>query len=112
MPKRWPHPSEQLTHGQHGCANPRHGAIEKKLQIITYAWSQRQPAQRTYGLASHLNRGRIYTTMLGHTWLGEDNPNLRCIGFRTLFARGVEWAATCQVSIPVPANVPVLDSDG
>jgi len=43
------------------------------------------------------NCGRIYTTMLGHTWRGEDNPNLRCVGFQTLFARGVEWAATGKV---------------
>jgi type 1 glutamine amidotransferase len=55
------------------------------------------------------DRGRIYTTMLGHTWLGEQNPNLRCIGFRTLFARGVEWAATGKVTTPVPANFPTQD---
>ena len=42
---------------------------------------------RNYG------KGRVYTTMLGHTWQDEPNPNLRCPEFRKLFAQGVEWAA-------------------
>ena len=42
---------------------------------------------RTWG------KGRIYTTMLGHTWKNEDNPNLRSPEFQKLFAQGVVWAA-------------------
>jgi type 1 glutamine amidotransferase len=110
MPKRWLHPSEQLTHGQHGCANPRHGAIETELHIITYAWSKDSGRNEPMDWLRSWDRGRIYTTMLGHTWLGEDNPNLRCLGFRTLFARGVEWAATGAVTIPMPAEFPAVDS--
>jgi type 1 glutamine amidotransferase len=110
IPKRWMHPSEQLTHGQHGCADPKHGAIEKELQIITYAWSKDSLRNEPMDWVRNWNRGRIYTTMLGHTWVGEDNPNLRCVGFRTLFARGVEWAATGTVTIPVPANFPAASA--
>jgi hypothetical protein len=40
--------------------------------------------------------------MLGHTWREEENPNLQCIGFQTLLARGAEWAATGRVTIPLP----------
>ena len=50
---------------------------------------------KTYG------KGRVYTTMLGHTWLNEDNPNFRCREFQVLIARGVEWAATGRVTTPV-----------
>jgi len=90
LPKRWRQPSEQLTHGQHGPA--------EGLTILTYAWSkdvdENEPLDwvRTYG------KGRVYTTMLGHTWKNEDNPNYRCPEFRKLIARGVEWAATGNVS--------------
>jgi len=98
MPKHWLHPTEQLTHGQHGPA--------KDLQIITYAASKdshrREPMDwvRTWG------SGRVYVTMLGHTWRNQDNPNCRCAGFETLFARGVEWAASGKVTIPMPKKFP------
>ena len=98
MPKVWMHPSEQLTHGQHGPA--------EGLTILTYAHSpvsnQNEPMDwvRGYG------KGRVYTTMLGHTWAGEPNPNLECVGFQTLLSRGVQWAATGTVTIPIPSNFP------
>jgi hypothetical protein len=49
---------------------------------------------RTYG------KGRVYTTMLGHTWKDESNPNLDDLSFQTLLARGAEWAATGNVTLP------------
>jgi len=102
MPKVWMHPSEQLTHGQHGPA--------EGLTILTYAHSpvshQNEPMDwvRSYG------KGRVYTTMLGHTWVGESRVNLDCVGFQTMLARGVQWAATGAVTIPIPANFPGPDA--
>ena len=101
MPPVWMHPFEQLTHGQHGPA--------EGLTILTYAHSpvtnQNEPMDwvRDYG------RGRVYTTMLGHTWAGDPCPNLDCVGFQTLLARGVQWAATGHVSIPIPTDFPGPD---
>ncbi len=46
-------------------------------------------------------KGRVFTTLLGH---GPDQMRLSP-GFRTLFARGCEWAATGKVTIPVPAKL-------
>ncbi|HTS29570.1 MAG TPA: ThuA domain-containing protein [Bryobacteraceae bacterium] len=85
LPRVWLQPSEQLTHGQHGPA--------EGLTILTYAASeisqQNEPMDwvRTYG------KGRVYTTMLGHTWQNEPNPNLQCPEFRKLLAQAVEWTA-------------------
>lgn len=109
LPERWMHPSEQLTHGQHAVAQPKHGLVEKEVRVLTYAWSKdskrREPMDwlRTWG------RGRIYVTMLGHTWRNEENPNLHCAGFRALFARGVEWAATGKVTLAAPSQMPDAD---
>lgn len=97
LPKRWMHPSEQLTHGQHGPANPRHGALEQELHILTYAWSKDSQRREPMDWVRSWGKGRIYTTMFGHTWKNEPNPNLESPTFRTLFARGVEWAATGRV---------------
>ncbi|MES1258692.1 MAG: family 16 glycoside hydrolase [Acidobacteriota bacterium] len=92
LPAHWTHPSEQLTHGQHGPA--------QGLTVLTYAFSevsrQGEPMDwvRTYG------QGRVYTTMLGHTWKDEANPNLEDVWFQALLARGTEWAGTGKVTLP------------
>jgi type 1 glutamine amidotransferase len=46
-------------------------------------------------------KGRVFTTLLGH---GVDQMR-NSPGFRTLFARGCEWAATGKVTIPVPEKL-------
>ncbi len=94
LPKRWIQPSEQLTHGQHGPANPRRGALEKELRILTCAWSKDSQRREPMDCVRTWGRGRIYTTMLGHTWKNEPNPNLESPVFSTLFAKAAGWAAT------------------
>ncbi len=94
LSKRWLQPSEQLTHGQHGPA--------ANLTILTYAWSKDVHENEPMDWVHAYERGRVYTTMLGHTWLNEENPNYRCREFQTLIARGVEWAASGKVTIPAP----------
>jgi uncharacterized protein len=93
LPKKWMHPSEQLTHGQHAPANPKHGAPEKVLRILTYAWSKDSKRNEPMDWVRDWGKGRIYVTMLGHTWKGEENPNLEDPNFRRLFVNGVAWAA-------------------
>jgi len=87
MPKQWLHPMEQLTHGQHALANPRHGAIENEVRILTYAYSKDSHRREPMDWVRNWDRGRIYVTMLGHTWRNQENPNCRCVGFQTLLAR-------------------------
>jgi uncharacterized protein len=98
MPKVWMHPSEQLTHGQHGPA--------EGLTILTYAASPVSHANEPLDWVRNYGKGRVYTTLLGHTWANEPSPDLDCVGFQTLFARGVEWTASGRVSIPIPPNFP------
>jgi hypothetical protein len=98
MPTLWMHPLEQLTHGQHGPA--------EDLTILTYAHSPVSQANEPMDWTKNYGKGRVYTTMLGHTWIGESRINLDCVGWQTLFVRGVEWAATGKVTGPIPANFP------
>jgi type 1 glutamine amidotransferase len=49
----------------------------------------------TYG------KGRIF-----HTTLGHDDYSCEGVGFITSFIRGVQWAATGKVTIPVPDDFP------
>jgi uncharacterized protein len=109
FPKKWMHPSEQLTHGQHGPEAVVRGGV---LTILTYAWSDSIKEREPMDWVREYGQGRVYVTMLGHTWKNEqpDNPNLRCAGFQTLFLRGVEWAASGKVTTPIPADFPTADS--
>jgi type 1 glutamine amidotransferase len=92
LPAHWLHPSEQLTHGQHGPA--------EGLTILTYAFSEVSRQGEPMDWIRGYGRGRIYTTMLGHTWKNEPNPNLDDVTFQALLARGVEWAASGKVTLP------------
>jgi type 1 glutamine amidotransferase len=92
LPAWWLHPSEQLTHGQHGPA--------EGLTILTYAFSEVSRQGEPMDWVRDYGKGRVYTTMLGHTWKNEPNPNLDDLNFQALFARGVEWAASGKVTLP------------
>ena len=92
MPDHWRHRSEQLTHGQHGPA--------EGLTILTYAFSEVSHQGEPMDWVRQFGKGRVYTTMLGHTWKDELNPNLDDIYFQALLARGAEWAATGEVTLP------------
>jgi type 1 glutamine amidotransferase len=92
VPERWMHRSEQLTHGQHGPA--------EGLTILSYAISEVSHQGEPMDWVRQYGKGRVYTTMLGHTWKDEPNPNLEDLPFQVLLARGTEWAATGAVTIP------------
>jgi uncharacterized protein len=92
LPPHWLHPSEQLTHGQHGPA--------EGLTILTYAFSEVSRQGEPMDWVRDYSKGRIYTTMLGHTWKNELSPNLDDLYFQALLARGTEWAATGTVTLP------------
>ncbi len=92
LPPHWTHASEQLTHGQHGPA--------QGLTVLTYAFSEVSHQGEPMDWLHPYGKGRVYTTMLGHTWKNEANPNLDDVWFQTLLARGAEWAATGKVTLP------------
>ena len=53
-------------------------------------------------------KGRIFHTILGHdarTILGHDARSMRNTGFRTLLARGTQWAATGEVTLNIPQEL-------
>ena len=98
MPAVWMHPHEQLTHGQHGPA--------KDITVLTYAWSRDTKENEPMDWVIPYGKGRVYVTMLGHLWNGGTDIALRCVGFQTIFVRGVEWAATGHVTYPIPDVFP------
>jgi len=103
VPRVWTHGRDQLSHGQRGPA--------LDMTVLDSAFS----AQDKGGTDEHepvtwiipYGKGHVVTTMLGHQWGDQqDQSALDCVGFRTVFARSVEWAATGKVTLPVPADFP------
>jgi hypothetical protein len=56
-------------------------------------------------------KGKAVTTVLGHVSRGDskDMIAMRCVGFLTIVNRACEWAATGNITIPVPDNFPTAD---
>jgi type 1 glutamine amidotransferase len=98
LPKKWMHPHEQLTHGQHGPA--------KNMTVLTCAWSKDVKENEPMDWVVSYGKGRVYTTMLGHLWKNGPDTAMRCVGFQTLLIRGCQWAATGKATYPVPKDFP------
>jgi hypothetical protein len=107
LPPLWLHGKDQLSHGQRGPA--------ADMLVLDSAYS----APDRGGTGAHepmtwiipYGQGRVVTTLLGHQWRDQpDSDALDCAGFRTVFARSVEWAATQRVTIPVPSDFPGPDA--
>jgi len=54
-------------------------------------------------VVTELGKGRAFNCAMGH-----DPKPMAGDGFQALMLRGTEWAATGKVTIPVPANLPLL----
>jgi hypothetical protein len=100
IPDVWLHGKDELYHGLRGPA--------ENIDILASAYS----AKDQWGSGDHepvlwtvtQGKGRVVVFVLGH-----DLQASHCVGYQTLIARGVEWAATGAVTIPVPQNFPTKD---
>ncbi|MGQ0629092.1 MAG: family 16 glycoside hydrolase, partial [Phycisphaerales bacterium] len=94
------HPDELY----HGLTNPR----SAKYTLLARAVSDRAKGgtgnAEPMAIAREFGKGRVFATMLGHVWKDSDEtkPSVHSTGFRTLLARGCEWAATGAVTISGP----------
>ena len=97
MPREWMHTADELYHGLRGPG--------QNMKILATAYSEK----KTGGTGNHepmiwtvsYGKGRVFHTPMGH-----DLTGMRCVGFVTTLLRGTEWAATGQVTIPIPQNFP------
>ncbi|MCE9555576.1 MAG: ThuA domain-containing protein [Planctomycetes bacterium] len=101
LPTVWMHARDELYSHLRGPG--------ENMKILATAYSPRKYTGRnvdepmvmvlTYG------KGRVFHTAMGH-----GTYSMRCAGFVTLIQRGTEWAATGEVTIPVPKDFPAADT--
>ena len=100
LPAEWLHAKDELYHGQRGPAADMH--------LIATAFSDSAKG----GTGAHepmiwwipYGKGRVFTTVMGH-----ETYSMKCVGFQSVVARGSEWSATGQVTLPIPENFPTAE---
>lgn len=121
LPPVWLHGTDELYSNQRGPG--------KNMVILATAYSD--PAheahwgERTHGTGDHepiahtvrYGQGRVFGTAMGHVDSGAPVnsgpwPAIECVGFTTLIQRGAEWAATGQVTQPIPESFPTAQGVG
>lgn len=100
LPELWMHAKDELYDSLRGPA--------ERLHVLATAYSA--PEQNGTGrhepvlMTIDYGRGRVFHTVLGHA-----DYSMRCVGFATTLQRGAEWAATGEVTIPVPEDFPTAE---
>ena len=101
MPTEWMHAKDELYQGQRGPAENMH------ILATAFAATDKSGTGTNEPMIWWIpyGKGRVFTTVMGHA-MGDDITAIRCIGFQTVMTRGCEWAATGQVTLPIPENFP------
>jgi len=104
MPAEWMHAQDELYQGMRG-------PIEN-VHLLATAYADKAKGGKS---SSNEHEPMIWTVSYGkarvfHTPMGHDLAGMRCIGFITTLARGTEWAATGQVTLPIPTNFPTAEN--
>jgi uncharacterized protein len=100
MPRAWMHVNDELYDKLRGPG--------ENMQILATTYAD--PAKGGTGrhepmiIALDYGKGRVFHTPMGH-----GNDSQECVGFITTFIRGCEWAATGQVTQPIPSDFPTAD---
>ncbi len=101
LPEVWVHAKDELYSHLRGPA--------KNLTVLATAYSD--PAEKGSGehepvlFTVNYGKGRVFHTVLGHAQEGTPYA-LQCAGFIVTFQRGAEWAATGDVTQPIPEDFP------
>jgi type 1 glutamine amidotransferase len=96
MPREWMHARDELYDNMRG-------PIEN-IHLLATAYSKGTKAHEPMIWSIAYGKGRVFHTPMGH-----DVNGMRCVGFITTLARGVEWTATGKVTVPVPTSFPTAD---
>ena len=100
LPPLWLHTQDELYDSLRGPA--------EEMDVLATAWSdpQYQGTGRNEPMlmAIRYGKGRVFHTAMGHAAY-----SMRDVGFIATLQRGTEWAATGEVTIPVPDDFPTAD---
>lgn len=101
LPQQWMHTKDELYDRLRGPAENMHVLATAYSDPQYSGTGRHEPVLMTLEYGS----GRIFHTVLGHA-----DYSMNCLGFVTTLRRGTEWAATGNVTLPLPDGFPTADS--
>jgi type 1 glutamine amidotransferase len=93
MPLAWLHTKDELYDMLRGPA--------EDMRILATAYSPVTKRHEPMIMTIRYGNGRVFHTPMGHA-----DYSMRCVGFVSTLQRGTEWAATGEVTIPIPEDFP------
>ncbi|HVT30128.1 MAG TPA: ThuA domain-containing protein [Lacipirellulaceae bacterium] len=96
LPQVWLHARDELYSMLAGPA--------QNVTVLATAKSDTSHQDEPILMTIRYGKGRVF-----HTTMGHDVESMKDVGFVTTLDRGAEWAATGQVTIPIPAAFPTAD---
>ncbi len=102
LPESWMHARDELYGLLRGPATNLHVLATAYSDTATGGDGRHEPVLFTIGYGE----GRIFHTVLGHAGGEDETPAMECAGFITTLQRGAEWAATGNVTLDLPDNLP------
>ncbi|NNJ27193.1 ThuA domain-containing protein [Alienimonas chondri] len=101
LPDRWMHAADECYSRLRGPAEELTVLATGKDQTKNAATDRHEPMLMTIGYGE----GRVFHTTLGHS-----AEACESVDFITTLTRGAEWAATGEVTLPVPKDFPTADA--
>ncbi len=101
MPIEWLHARDELYDRLRGPALNMQLLATSYSDPATGGSDRHEPIMFTVGYG----KGRVFHTPMGHGDYSQE-----CVGFITVLLRGTEWAATGEVTVPVPNDFPTAQA--
>jgi type 1 glutamine amidotransferase len=106
LPKVWMHTQDEMYDRMRGPAENVTilATAFSDVDANTQPWNANNKGSDRHEpmlMTLDYGQGRVFHTVLGHM-----DYSVECVGFMTIFQRGVEWAASGKVTQDVPSDFP------